>query len=60
LREKRSLRFAWDPTADRKSLPFVIRGVNQGIQTVMVRFFDDSGNTVTEKQLRIKFEGGQS
>lgn len=56
LKEKRSLRIAWDAQTEQSVLPFVIQGAASGQKLVKVRFFDSNNQAVSERELNIRFQ----
>ncbi|MCB0420076.1 MAG: hypothetical protein KDD61_03720 [Bdellovibrionales bacterium] len=56
LQEKQSLVFAWPKDFEGDVFPFVIKGTQEGIKPVKVRFFDEAGEVLEEREIKIRFE----
>lgn len=60
IREKRSLQLAWNQSAKRPFLPFVLEANTAGEKVVRMRFRDQAGKVLLERQVHIVFRKAES
>ena len=55
LHEERGLRLAWLERYEKDALPIVVRSSTPGLKRVELRFLDQNGTVLEERQLEIDF-----